>query len=107
MSEYPTDVSKLHHNGGGPLVCHGCAHSAGSAAYPGSPSGERSCCFCVRNVQREEWRKDGGPHMKDGVYGVSFTANYDNSPMRKCPMDCYIATDRLMATMHVGELPIT
>ena len=31
------------------LVCYGCAHSASGAPYPGGPSGERPCHFCLRN----------------------------------------------------------
>jgi hypothetical protein len=103
-NEYPTDPAALVQHNGGPLVCHGCGHSVGSGApYPGRPSGERPCCFCVRNVQREEWRKAGGDHFKDGVYGVTWTAFYNNAPMKKCPMDCYIATDMVVADVPDGS----
>jgi hypothetical protein len=40
MPDYPTDPSKLLQQGGGPLVCHGCAHSCGGVPYPNRPSGE-------------------------------------------------------------------
>jgi len=98
MDDYPTELEKLAH---GPLVCHGCAHSASGAPYPGRPSGERPCCFCIRNVRREQWiseaRADsnGGGHFAEGVYGVTFTPRYDNKPVAKVPLDCYIATDYL------------
>lgn len=97
MSDYPTDVSQLAQKNGGPLVCHGCAHSVGGdAPYPGRPSGERPCCFCTRNVKREEWIKLGqGDHWREGVYGVKWTPRYDNGPVAKVPLDCYIATDYL------------
>ena len=111
MDQYPTDVSRLVQHHGGPLVCHGCAHSSGSAPYPGSPSGERPCCFCTRNVQREEWvkngRERGATHFNEGEYGVRWTAYYNNSPMKKCPMDCYISTDRIMQTVPEGAHAIT
>lgn len=101
MREYPTDVSKLTQKNGGPLVCHGCAHSAGGVPYPGRPSGERPCCFCTRNVQLQdqlaEYRKDPRmTHFAEGVYGVKFTPRYDNKRVGKLPLDCYIATDYLL-----------
>lgn len=96
MDDYPTDLSQLAQKNGGPLVCHGCAHSAG-APYPGRPSGERPCCFCIRNVKLEEWKANArGGHFAEGVYGVTFTPRYDNGPVAKIPLDCYIATDYLI-----------
>ena len=94
---------------GGPLVCHGCAHSVGGGEpYPGRPSGERPCCFCIRNVQLPaqlaEYRKD--PHMTyfhEGVYGVKWTPRYDNGPVAKVPLDCYIATDYLLEVVSKIE----
>jgi hypothetical protein len=108
MDNYPTDVTKLAQRDGGPLVCHGCAHSAGgSTRYPGCPSGERPCCFCVRNVllpeQLAEYRKDTRlTHFQEGVYGVTFTPLYDNKPVAKIPLDCYIATDYLTEVVRHG-----
>lgn len=70
------------------LTCHGCAHSAASAPFPGRPSGERPCGFCVRNPELGEsgvadWFGDRGPLWYDG-----------ETPPFRTPMDCYIATDR-------------
>lgn len=102
MDDYPTDVHQLVWKKDGPLVCHGCAHSAGgNVPYPGRPSGERPCCFCVRNVQLQnqlaEYRKDPRmTHFHEGVYGVTFTPRYDNKRVSKVPLDCYIATDYLL-----------
>jgi hypothetical protein len=106
--KYPSKLEELNKDEyGNPLVCSGCAHSAGSAPWPGRPSGERPCCFCARNVQLDEWRKSGGSHFKDGVYGVTWTAFYNNAPMKKCPMDCYISTDRVLNGVPAGAHAIT
>ena len=43
---------------GQPLVCSGCSHSAAGAPFPGMPSGERPCCFCIRNVELAKWKKE-------------------------------------------------
>lgn len=71
------------------LPCHGCAHSASGAPFPGHPSGERPCGFCVRNPELgdgevAEWFGERGPRWYGG----------ELEPF-KTPMDCYIATDRL------------
>lgn len=86
------------------LPCSGCAHSASGAPFPGHPSGERPCCFCVRNPQANpdllhpaggdfsecgefgKRAKQAGPH--DGIW-------YGGTPAYRTPMDNYIATDRL------------
>lgn len=86
------------------LPCSGCAHSASGAPFPGFPSGERPCCFCVRNpngarpealhpengfdTSTEFGRRASQAKPGDGIW-------YDGSPAWKTPMDCYIATDRL------------
>jgi hypothetical protein len=59
--------------------CHGCAHSAAGAEFPGQPSGERPCCFCVRNSKRED----------PPIVAVW----YDGSAPVKIPMDCYHSID--------------
>lgn len=70
-------------------ACSGCAHSAASEPYPGRPSGERPCGFCVRNPELDAttglaaWFGDRGPLWYDG-----------ETPPFRTPMDCYIATDR-------------
>jgi hypothetical protein len=108
MDNYPILLSQLTKDDTGqPLVCSGCAHSASGAPFPGRPSGERPCCFCTRNVQREEWRHQGGSHFQDGLYGVTWTAFYNNAPMKKCPMDCYHSVDRLMTDVPEGAHIIT
>lgn len=61
------------------LPCSGCAHSASSVAYPGHPSGERPCAFCVRNPERQD------PPIVDKWY--------DQSEPVKVPMDCYQTID--------------
>ena len=66
------------------LHCFGCAHSAASASYPGHPSGERPCCFCIRNPDREAWQKGGGPVVDKW---------YDGSAPFQTPMDCYQTMD--------------
>jgi len=73
-----------------PLICYGCSHSAAYCTYtdgklvegtdfPGIPSGERPCCFCMRNshksLQVDKW--------------------YDQSEPLKVPMDCYHSLDML------------
>lgn len=63
------------------LHCYGCAHSAGIHEYPGRPSGERPCHFCVRNkeVQKEE--------------DTTVNCWYDGSEPVSIPMDCYHSID--------------
>ena len=83
---------------GNPLPCHGCAHSRGSENFPNGPSGERPCCFCVRNVRREKWVEEmskSDPSFLE-AYGKTWTCFYNNAPMKKAPMDCYISTDRVL-----------
>jgi hypothetical protein len=76
---------------GQPLVCYGCAHSAAycewsgtkkvveGTDFPGMPSGERPCHFCIRNAKREE--------------GIQIDKWYDQSEPLKVPMDCYYSID--------------
>jgi hypothetical protein len=59
------------------LFCYGCAHSAASEPFPGRPSGERPCCFCIRNPN---------PLLQ-------VTTWYDGSSPVKFPMDCYHSSD--------------
>jgi hypothetical protein len=59
------------------LVCYGCAHSAGGVSFPGQPSGERPCGFCVRN--------------RTGMTGSGTW--YDGTPPVRSPMDCYQTID--------------
>lgn len=70
------------------LFCYGCAHSAGDSDFPGKPSGERPCFFCVRNEDREKWQED---HKKK--YGKELREWYDNSPICFYPMDAYQTID--------------
>jgi len=61
------------------LICHGCCHEATDLCKKGKhePSGERPCCFCIRNRYRnyrvKEW--------------------YNGSKPVKIPMDCYLPLD--------------
>lgn len=80
------------------LPCSGCAHSAVDAPFPGMPSGERPCGFCVRNPQLlaggvADWFGEQGPTWYGG-----------ETPPFKTPMDCYIATDRLTQQRIFDEL---
>ena len=63
------------------LVCYGCCHSAGDVEYPGMPSGERPCHFCLRNKDRKD------PPVTN--------CWYDGSAPVKIPMDCYHPIDML------------
>lgn len=71
-----------------PLVCWGCAHAASEAPYPGRPSGEHPCLFCIRNPERQRWQEEltsrGTPRVAQW-YGGS-------KPVR-VPMDCYHSPD--------------
>ena len=112
MDTYPTTLEGPNKDEDGqPLVCSGCGHSASGAPFPGRPSGERPCCFCTRNVKREQWladgRASGASHFGEEVYGKTWTAFYNNAPMKKCPMDCYISTDRVMNDVPDGAHVIT
>jgi hypothetical protein len=53
--------------------------------FPGMPSGERPCFFCIRNPEREEWLKKN-----------NLDVWYDGSKPIKVPMDCYHSTDMLL-----------
>lgn len=79
------------------LPCHGCAHSAAGDPYPGMPSGERPCGFCVRNPSLP----DGGVADWFGDHGPCW---YDGKTPFQTPMDCYIATDRLQQQRIFDEL---
>lgn len=64
------------------LCCYGCAHSAAGVPWPGQPSGERPCGFCIRNPLQ---------HMEDGPFEW-----YDQSEPVSVPMDCYATMDMRM-----------
>lgn len=61
------------------LVCYGCCHSSGLDSFPGIPSGERPCQFCIRNKMRED------PPL--------VAKWYDGSDPVYVPMDCYQSLD--------------
>jgi hypothetical protein len=63
------------------LHCYGCAHSAGGQPFPGSPSGERPCHFCIRNPANHVPNDDPIDKWYDGSEPVSV------------PMDCYHTVD--------------
>jgi len=54
-----------------------------------------------------EARASKTPHFMPDAYGKTWTAYYDNGPMKKCPMDCYISTDRLTNDVPTGSRIIT
>ena len=70
------------------LFCYGCGHDASGSDFPGKPSGERPCFFCIRNPDREEWQKD---QVKR--HGQELREWYDNSPIAFYPIDCYQTMD--------------
>lgn len=100
------DVSKL--------PCYGCAHSASGAEFPGDPSGERPCCSCVRNPEREAWAKDSKVssasvaiddhgHARDfDPFGGSL---YNGAPTLFFPMDNYVTLDQRDQERWLDEHP--
>lgn len=64
--------------------CHGCAHSASGAVFPGHPSGERPCFFCARNVSREAWQE-----RFEADHGRKLEVWYNGAAPAAVPMDCY------------------
>lgn len=82
------------------LFCYGCCHSSADDPFPGKPSGERPCCFCTRNNQREEWLKEAKKAhpdwFEDGGKVNPYNGHwYDGNIAVKCPMDCYHSLDML------------
>lgn len=67
------------------LCCYGCAHSNAGEPWPGQPSGERPCQFCIRNPLQ---------HLSDEEEHVW----YDGSEPVSIPMDCYNTLDMRMQT---------
>lgn len=107
-------LSPMHHFQIDALTCYGCAHSASQSEPPGSPSGERPCCFCVRNPlvrdklvkpETEEEFKAAydelyvtGVEMVDEVTGRRARHKipavwYDQTRPIMVPMDCYQTLD--------------
>ena len=75
------------------LTCYGCCHSASSIEYPSRPSGERSCCFCIRN--------------KDIKTPPEVDSWYDGTKPIYLPMDCYHSLDifeQLVHRYNISEL---
>ena len=70
------------------LFCYGCAHSASSEVFPGKPSGERPCMFCVRNPEREKWQENF-----KRKHGHRLEAWYDGTEIAFYPMDAYQTLD--------------
>lgn len=62
------------------LECYGCARSPATAPWPGSPSGEKACLFCIRNPLHVQCLTD------DHRWG-------DGSKPVGVPMDCYQTLD--------------
>src|ERR1041385_1820161 len=101
---YPIELTELAKDSQGqPLICSGWAHSASGAPFPGHPSGERPCSFCIRNVQREEWSKEhfkqcnGTQNIGGEIVNCVHPAHgvwYNGTKAFKSPMDCYVSVDR-------------
>lgn len=70
------------------LFCFGCSHASAVDGFPGKPSGERPCFFCVRNKDREQWQKD----FKER-HGKELKEWYNGSPIAFYPMDAYQTID--------------
>lgn len=70
------------------LFCHGCCHSAADGKFPGKPSGERPCMFCIRNKDREDWQKNFKKQ-----WGRELKEWYDGSPIAFYPIDAYTTLD--------------
>lgn len=81
------------------LICFGCAHSRANDPFPGSPSGERPCLFCIRNQAREkyleEYEAEYPDYKTDGKNHPVLGKWYDGSKAVKLPMDCYHSVDML------------
>lgn len=88
------------------LPCHGCAHSASTAPFPGHPSGERPCGFCTRNkdVDPETGTDPGYGEIRepDPPHHIGWPVWYDGSKPRKVPQDNYISNDRLQELLRRG-----
>lgn len=96
------------------LTCYGCAHSASPEPPPGKPSGERPCCFCVRNPDREEWAEgkvtERSTELKDNKGNPRdfnpWAANlYNGAPAVYNPMDCYVTLDHRDQERFFDENP--
>jgi hypothetical protein len=78
------------------LFCYGCAHAAASFPFPGKPSGERPCCFCVRNKNLEKDKENYKLKVGDIPDKHPFNGFwYDGSPAIHNPMDCYQTIDMM------------
>lgn len=94
--------------------CTGCAHSASGAPFPGHPSGERPCCFCVRNPGADPSVLHPDPDFEGETPYTErlkrYRADpdggvwYGGTPAWKTPMDNYIATDRLQQERIFAQL---
>jgi hypothetical protein len=62
------------------LCCYGCSYSVVGEPWPGVPSYERPCGFCIRNPLQHLSNPD------DHTW-------YDNSEPISVPMDCYETMD--------------
>lgn len=97
------DVETAIDDHGQPLICYGCFHSVGwyhqagndspapGAEFPGRPSGERPCHFCIRNPDRENMQSQ---YVMQ--YGHRLECWYDGAKPYRLPMDCYHSIDMKM-----------
>ncbi len=85
------------------LTCYGCGHCVGCAKFPGEPSGERPCAFCIRNPKREVQLAEDKKMSPESYIHKPGEPNfnafegrwYDGSPAIKVPMDCYQPIDMM------------
>lgn len=109
-------LNPIHHYDISKLFCYGCAHAASSASFPGKPSGERPCCFCIRNPERDAWVKlnkistERSEELKDNKGNPRdfnpFAANlYNGAPALYNPMDNYVTLDHLDQERWLDDHP--
>lgn len=67
---------------GNGLVCFGCCWAEADGKFPGKPSEGRPCCFCIRNPEKDIYKKPGMPDCW-----------CDESKPVRLPMDCYQSLD--------------
>jgi len=96
------------------LHCYGCAHSASVAEPPGMPSGERPCCSCIRNPEREQWAaastisEDAIVIGNDGharIFNPFVGTLYNGAPRLYAPMDNYVTLDHQDQERWLDEHP--
>jgi hypothetical protein len=55
----------------GDLQCYGCSHQVSGSKYPGAPSGESACTYCVR-----AWKHGYNQHPLDKDWYTTMDSMY-------------------------------